>query len=212
MAIVVFLAVLPLPRHFSGMKHDPDRFYHFAISKIYAENGFPEKVPQADDIGWGEAFAEKEYLFHVFTGTAYKFGGDLGVLWFTWALYAALAATFGYIIAVNCNSILMVPLGAIVMIAATGTFSVRMLMVRPHVLAILLMTWQLFFWSRGRWIAASVFGALYCLAYHAVYIPVMITFAFLVAHALAGENVKRRALWSFGCIYHRLPIERKAEA
>jgi hypothetical protein len=196
----VFVAILPLPRQFSGTKTDPDRFYHFAISKIYATSGFPKTLPQAEDVGWGEAFAEKEYFFHVLTGLGHKIGGEMGVLWVTWALYAALAASFGFILAHSANTLWLLPVGAVIMIATTGIFSLRMMMVRPHVLAILLMTWQIFAWSRGAWVIACVMGALYTLAYHAFYIPLAISVVFLACQYAGGQAIKRQALWAFGGI------------
>jgi hypothetical protein len=197
-ALLVFAAILPIPRQFSGTKMDPDRFYHFAISKIYATSGFPKTLPQAEDVGWGDAFAEKEFLFHVLTGLGHKIGGEMGVLWVTWAFYAAMAATFGFIFGYSVNSLWLVPLGAIAMMTTTGVFSLRMMMVRPHVLAILLMTLQMFAWVRGRWAIACMLEAIYVLAYHAFYVPLVISGVFLAAQYAAGEPIKRKALWAFG--------------
>lgn len=199
--IFVFLALLPFPQHFSGMKNDPDRFYHFAISRIYAEKGFPQTLPQAEDIGWGDFFGEKEFLFHVFTGIGSKIAGDMGVLWFSWGLFAALATTLGLILGIGSRTLWLIPLGALAVPLTTGIFSIRMLMVRPHVFAILLMTWQIFAWSRGWWIAACVFGGAYVLAYHAIYIPVFISGVFLTCWHLSGRNIKRPAMWAILAIF-----------
>ncbi len=200
LAFAVFLAILPLPRQFSGMKGDPDRFYHFRISQIYADQGFPKTLPQAEDVGWGDAFAEKEFLFHELTGLGHKLAGEWGVLWVTWALYAAIAASFGYILGYSVGSLWLIPVGAALMMMGTGIFSLRMLMVRPHVLAILLMTWQMFCWSRGAWIAACFFGAIYTLSYHAFYVPLLIAGVFITCQWAAGHPIKRQALWAVGGI------------
>ncbi len=104
------------------MKDDPDRYYHFAISRAYAEHGFREKVQQADDIGWGDSFGEKEYLLHVFIGLGSKLARYVGLSRFSWGLFTALAATFGITLGLGAGSLWFIPLGALAMCVPTGPF------------------------------------------------------------------------------------------
>ncbi|MBL8941291.1 MAG: hypothetical protein JNM69_42490, partial [Archangium sp.] len=46
---------------------DPDRHFHFAIARTWAEHGVPKALPQVEGIGWNERFVDKEFLFHVVT-------------------------------------------------------------------------------------------------------------------------------------------------
>ncbi|MGZ3650875.1 MAG: hypothetical protein ACXWSC_06845 [Bdellovibrionota bacterium] len=60
---------------------DPDRYYHIALSKITAESGRPflRSLPQVEDLGWGDYFVDKEFLFHEVTTLGYVIGGERGV-------------------------------------------------------------------------------------------------------------------------------------
>ena len=47
--------------------------------RLSAEQGLLLTLPQVEDLGWGEYFPDKEFLFHVQTRVAYKFAGERGV-------------------------------------------------------------------------------------------------------------------------------------
>ena len=50
---------------------DPDRSYHYALSRVVAEQGVPRTLPQVTGIGWDKAFFDKEFLWHQLTGLGY---------------------------------------------------------------------------------------------------------------------------------------------
>ncbi len=62
--------------------NDPDRYYHFAISRQMKETGklYVREIPQIKGIHWDEYFPDKEFLFHQFTGLGYRIGGENGAL------------------------------------------------------------------------------------------------------------------------------------
>lgn len=195
-ALVVLLAAFVSASYFPGIEYDPDRFYHFAVSRIYAAGGFPATLPQAEDIGWGQAFAEKEYLFHVLSGFAWRLGGESGVIVFYRILFALLVTSLGYTLARAAKKPWLLPVASAVIVVCCAQFASRMNMLRPHVFAILLMTWQLMAWRSQRWKLAAILGALYVLAYHAFYIPLTISGIFIVCWWLAGRDVSRPLAWT----------------
>ena len=80
--VVAFCAILRDGRLSLG---DPDRYYHFALSRDMVASGqvFLRSVPQVEDLGWGELFVDKEFLFHQLTALGYRIAGDGGVEWAT---------------------------------------------------------------------------------------------------------------------------------
>ncbi|NDE15476.1 hypothetical protein EBZ80_11150 [bacterium] len=194
--LATLVAVFFATRYFPAIDFDPDRFYHFAISRIYAASGYPATLPQAEDIGWGQAFAEKEFLFHVLSGFAWKLGGEHGVVVYSRVLFAFLMTTLGFVIARAAKSGWMVPVATFVIMLCCAQFSTRMNMIRPHVLAILVMTWQILAWRSGRWKLACVLAGAYTLAYHAFYVPLAINGIFIASLFLAGTNVSRHVAWT----------------
>ena len=76
--VVAFCAILRDGRLSLG---DPDRYYHFALSRDMVASGqvFLRSVPQVEDLGWGELFVDKEFLFHQLTALGYRIAGDGGV-------------------------------------------------------------------------------------------------------------------------------------
>jgi len=195
-SLATFVAVFFATRYFPAIEFDPDRFYHFAISRIYATGGYPATLPQAEDIGWGQAFAEKEFLFHLLSGLAWKLGGEHGVVVYSRVLFALLMTTLGIVIARATSSRWMVPVATFVIMMCCAQFSTRMNMIRPHVLAILVMTWQILAWRSGLWKLACVLAGAYALAYHAFYVPLAINGIFIASLFLAGTNVSRQVAWT----------------
>lgn len=57
---------------------DPDRAYHYAISRM-ASGGTVLVVPQVIGLGWDERFDEREWLFHVLCSAGWSLAGERGV-------------------------------------------------------------------------------------------------------------------------------------
>ncbi len=104
--------------------------------------------------------------------------------------------TLGFVIARAAKSSWMIPIATFVVMMCCAQFATRMHMVRPHVLAILIMTWQILAWRSGRWKLACLLAGVYALAYHAFYVPLAVNAIFITALFLAGMNVSRQIAWT----------------
>lgn len=148
---------------------DPDRYFHLAISKKFADSGLPRTLPQAAGLGWDRYFPDKEFLFHALTAAAYKIGGEKAVLAVIPALGMALILLLFFILRVFIPDFLAV--FCIIPLLMSPAFVNRLMLLRPHLLAICLFLCVL--WSilrRSPWMAALA-GLGFSLAYHAVYLP-----------------------------------------
>ena len=170
--------------------NDPDRYYHLAISKIYAHNLVVDKLPQAEDLGWGEFFIEKEYFFHVFTGVASRLGGDdavalavqgLGLLSLV-ALFLLTQRRTGPWTALGIVAVLTV---------MTERFWFRLELLRPHVLAILLFVLILEAGLRRSGRALFVLCFLFAMSYYGAYGPLTVLGCLAVAGATTGTAWRR---------------------
>lgn len=193
---IVLIATLVAAPYVATIEYDTDRFYHLALSRIYAAGGFPATLPQVEDIGWGQAFAEKEFLFHALTGFAWKIAGENGVIHLYRLLFALLMTSLGFALARASRRPWIMPLATFAFIVCCSQFSARMNMLRPHVLAVLLMTWQVMALTSSNWRLAAILSGIYVLSYHAFYIPMAVTGIFLVFWWLSGREVSRPLGWT----------------
>lgn len=172
---------------------DTDRYYHFALSRILAEAGaFSLQVlPQVVDIGWSDYFPDKEFLFHVLTRIGYSLGGEGGVS----AVGLLVAAGAGIVLYTFALGYLPPAIAFLCAFSALFTHSLifRMLVVRPHVLAIFFFLLLVFAILRRRLLLTAIAAGGYVLAYHAFYIPLAcLGFVFIVA---LFEPAKERNAW-----------------
>nr|MCU0702023.1 hypothetical protein [Myxococcaceae bacterium] len=129
-------------------------------------------LPAVEGIGWHQQYVDKEFLFHVVTWLGWEAGGRAGVV----AASGMLGALVVALLYVLCRRTLA-PLPASLVVAATVScpmFLYRLALVRPHLLAIattLLLLWAVLRRSVA-W--ALVAGALFALAYHALYVPLAV--------------------------------------
>ena len=148
---------------------DPDRHFHFALARTWAENGMPKTLPQVEGIGWNVAFVDKEFLFHVVTWLGWLVGERAGVIASS-ALLAALIVSLLYVLARQFlgarESVLAVLAGA-----SCPMFLYRLVLVRPHLLAIAATLLLLVGLTRTSWKVTFAAGLLFALGYHALYIP-----------------------------------------
>lgn len=158
---------------------DPDRYYHYAISRVTAREFAPETFPQVTGIGWDKFLQEKEFLFHVLTGIGYRFGHENGVV------IIALAGGALLLITLYCyNAAVLGPLSAlfITLFTAFGSsrFIYRIFMVRPHVWAMFILALLLFFLLRRSVKSCFFFSSMFALLYHAIYLPILYAGVFLL--------------------------------
>jgi hypothetical protein len=168
-ALATYYALFYFPPRLVG-SNEPDRFYHLAISRLVAGSGFPRNLPQAEDLGWGHYFADKEFLFHALTGLGWRLGGDTGVMLVTPLLACGIVATLYLVLArvlPPARAGLVVGLGCFL----SAAFVFRLSLLRPHLLAILCFCLVLAGILRNRpWLAAGG-AAGFALSYHALYVP-----------------------------------------
>jgi hypothetical protein len=177
--IIILFAWVHRVEKFSRV--DPDRYYHFALSREMVNSGklFLRELPQVEGLGWNRFFAEKEFLFHQFTALGYRLAGDAGVGW------AALILALGgplvfYFFASGQAGVASGFLITLIFFANPLLFQ-RLLLIRPHVLAIACFTAMLASALRRNKTALAVSIFLFALSYHAFYIPVLVLAAVLSA-------------------------------
>ena len=166
---------------------DPDRYYHFALSREMVRSGrlFLRQVPQVTGLGWDRYFPDKEFLFHQVTALAYRFGGDQGVILAVWLVALAASLTLYFFAASRAG-----PWAALLLVGVffgSPMLMARLLLVRPHVLAILWFVLMLIgALRRAPWLLGLSI-CLFCLSYHAFFIPLAVLASAGVACFLAGE-------------------------
>ncbi len=191
LGVLLSATLLAWPKIIGAGSVDPDRHYHLAVSRqaVQGRNLFPQAVPQVQGIGWGEAFPEKEFLFHVLTTQAYRVAGPKGVEGLIPILMLAL---FSMLLAACARWISpLAALGVLVAVVFTDSrFVHRVAMLRPHLLAVTFFVGLLasLIYRRLSWVAA--FGFLFAMAYHAIYVPL---FALAAFAWLTGRAEPRRS-------------------
>jgi hypothetical protein len=170
---------------------DPDRYFHFALSRQMVESGkwILRELPQIEGLGWNRFFMEKEFLFHQFTAMGYRLGGEGGIVWAS--LFLALSGILAfYAVAVRRAGVVAAFLVTGIFFGSPMILS-RLLMVRPHVLAIacfILMLAAAI--KRSRYLfSVSVF--LFVLSYHAFYIPLLVMGTSFAASFLVKREFSR---------------------
>ncbi len=164
---------------------NPDQWFHFAISRM-SQQGLVRTLPQAENLGWGAGFPEKEFLFHRLTALAYRIGGEHAVVLACRAVSVASLVLL-YWLARRTAGRVVAAASVAGLVVANPYLLFRLGMVRPHVLAIfLLLAIAAALLRRSRLLGFAA-GASFALAYHAVYLPAVLALAF------GGVALYRRA-------------------
>jgi hypothetical protein len=177
---VIFIGIIGaiLVRGEFESRGDPDRYYHYAISKITASDFAPETFAQVTGIGWDKFFQEKEFLFHVLTGIGYRLGNEPGVV-----LVALGGGALLFVTLYIYNAALLGPLAALFITLFTGLgfgrFAYRIFMVRPHVWAMFILTLFLISLIRRSAKGCFILSMVFALLYHGIYLPALYAGVFL---------------------------------
>jgi hypothetical protein len=167
---------------------DPDRHFHFAVARAWAEHGLPRTIPQAEGIGWHTRFVDKEFLFHVATWLGWLVAERAGVLGVS-ALLGACVVLLSFLLA---RQFLSTAPAALVVAAVTACpmFLYRLSLVRPHLLAIAAVLLLVLGLVRTSWRVTFAAGLVFALAYHALYVPLAaLGLAFVVSGRAAWRSV-----------------------
>lgn len=167
-AVVSLGAALLFHRGYAGapVLYDADAYYHLAVARAYAERGVFHSLEWARFSIMHDGFGDKEFLFHVLLapfaalGDA-SAGGVLALTFFNTAVAAALAC--GAIAAIGRS-------GALVPFLVFGTatdFGLRMVRLRPELLALLLFLAAISLAARRRAVLLGVVACAFTLGYTA---------------------------------------------
>ncbi len=177
-----------------GPLQDPDRFFHLAVARAYVDEGLPRTLPQVAGLGWDQAFPDKEFLFHALMGAGWAVKGAAGAL-----LVPALCAALAFAALVVAAARRLHPGVALFVVAVVAfgnpDFLQRLLLVRPHTLAVLAYVVLLGGVLSRRPGIAFAAGLVFALAYHALYMPAA---ALAVAAALSWRDGEMRKLVALG--------------
>lgn len=204
--LVPLVAAFGLLHRDARLSHgDPDRFYHFALSRDMVASGqlFLRSVPQVEDLGWGELFVDKEFLFHQLTALGYRLGGDRGVEWA--AALCALGSMLVFLLFAARHLPPSLAGAATVLTFTTPMLLARLFLLRPHLLAIFAFVLiQVAVLSR-RPVATGLAVFFFTLSYHAFYIPLLCLGILFVVSFLEGREGalawRRVVLFgAFGCL------------
>jgi hypothetical protein len=205
LALLFPVFVLVLYQSTSSYLGDTDRFYHFALSRMLAEKGafMLEALPQAEDVGWGGYFPDKEFLFHLLTRIGYSLGAETGVVAVCLALASAMGISLYFFAALFLSPVPAFLCASSFFFAHSLVF--RLLLVRPHVAALLCFVLLNIAILRRRPLLASLAAAGYAMAYHAFYIPlaclaVALVCCFLESKAERAGRLKAVALAFVGIL------------
>lgn len=186
-----YYALFHLPPRLVG-SNDPDRYFHLALARQVAEGGIPRVLPAVEDLGWGRYFPDKEFLFHVLGGIAWKLGGPAAVNLLVPLLGLGIAATLFATLSRQLPPWRAAVLATLPLLLCPA-FLFRLTLLRPHVLAIFCFCLLLHAILRGqRWLAALA-AAAFALSYHAVYIPAL---AIGLAALMLREPDRRLPTWA----------------
>ena len=190
--VVALLAVgLQARRTAGAVVSDPDRYFHLGVSRLMVEQrGFLQALPQPEEIGWLDHFPDKESLFHVLTALGWAAGGVDGVAVVPLLCFALTLALLAFSLRAKIGTAAAVVV-VVAVVAAAPFLSYRLCMVRPHALAVpLFIAFALSVAARRpRLVALSACG--YALAYHALYLPLGVVAALVIADAPRGVLPRR---------------------
>jgi len=183
---------------------DPDRYYHFALSREMVQSGklFLRSLPQVEDLGWGEFFVDKEFLFHQVTALGYWINGDAGAEFGSTLLtIAGMLAFFAF------ASSKLPPVAAFAVTFFTYScplMMARILLLRPHVMGIFAFVLMNIAVLSKRPLATGLAVFFFTMSYHAFYVPlVCLVFLIILSFFDSKESAKewRRVAYFgiFGC-------------
>ena len=152
---------------------DPDRYYHLALSRLMAGPEYLRVLPQVADLGWGRYFPDKEFLFHLLTGSAFWLGGEQAVLWVVPLISIAILALLYWQASQSLRPVAAATLVLTVSLVSAA-FLFRLSLLRPHLLEIFFFCGVLVAVLRDRpwWALAASLG--FALSYHAFYVVLIV--------------------------------------
>lgn len=152
---------------------DTDWYFHLAVSRRVGGSLWISRIPEIVGLGWDESFPDKELLFHTLSGALYAIGGRGLVEQLPFLLtLAAVAALVWACAAVSTPGSTATAVLAVLL--ASAWWMRRFDGLRAYALAVVIFVLLAGALLRGRPRLTFLFAVLYPLAYHAVYMPVLL--------------------------------------
>lgn len=150
------------------MLYDSDSYYHLAIAREYGQHGQLHGLPWARFSVMREGFGDKELLFHWLlapfaAGPAPLTGAKLVIA----ALVATSCASVTYFARAALGAAAVYLPG--VLLLGALSFDMRMVRLRPELLALPLLLWTIGALGRGRYLLAAALSCVFALSYTAVH-------------------------------------------
>jgi len=148
---------------FSGL-YDLDSYFHVRAAEQLAAHGPEKTFPQATQSTWRDAYADKDFLFHVLS-IPFVVAGDLfaGGKWFVVFLDLLVLAAFAA--ALRSFGLRFGALWVVLLAATSPYYLTRLASVRPHILGLAIVTAEIALLYRGRWKTLFVVALLHVLAH-----------------------------------------------
>ena len=175
---------------FEGLM-EGDSYFHARAAEQLTSHGIDTRFPQAAYSTWRDSYSDKDFLFHLalipFCGSEKRLvsGGKIAVVVFNAALFMVLA------VAMVRLGIRCVPLWLALLLSAHPWIWFHLSALRPHLLALLLVSLELFFLLRRRPLALGLTTACHVLAHSSfVLVP-----CFVLARSVAQRLHREPVLW-----------------
>jgi hypothetical protein len=171
---------------FAGL-YDLDSYFHVRAAEQLAAHGVDRTFPQATQSTWRDAYADKDFLFHVLL-IPFVAGGELvaGGKWFVVVLELLVLASFAA--ALRSFELRFGALWVLLLAATSPYYLTRLASVRPHILGLAFVTLEIALVFRDRWKSLFVVTVLHVLAHSSfVLLP-----ALLLARAVQCAVTRQR--------------------
>lgn len=171
--LLLFFLVALLLQGLQGQSYfDGDTGYHLAVGHYTLQHGILHEFPWTPFSWLGKHYADKELALHLLLAplstldpdVAARIAGTLlgGVL--LWAVYGVLQA----------ERVPRPGLWALAMLACSGAFAHRFVLIRPHLMSIPLAVIVLWAAARGRWKTLALACLVYPFCYTAWHLPLVL--------------------------------------
>ncbi len=165
--VIVFAGALALYSRYTALQ-DTDSYYHLALARQIAREGIPDRLEWARMTPYGQRFGDPVLGFHLLlapfaAGKDPERGGLVALALLDAALFATIAG-------LSAGAIgwwgLLVPFAVF---AGSSEAALRLVRLRPELLALLLLLAAAWLVGRGRYRTFGVLSALFALCYSAVH-------------------------------------------
>ena len=162
LSLFFWLSYLPVVLLF-----DSDSYFHLAAAREYGQNGMLHALPWARFSIMRDGYGDKELLFHLLlvpfaTWMNPEQGCKLALSLLDAAFITSIAVLAGR--ALGARGLLW----SLLIALGSGSLALRLIRLRPELLAIILLLWFTWFCAQRRWLAAAALALLYALSYTAL--------------------------------------------